>query len=335
MANAAIPPEAKTLLWLGFSQLHAINQYRQGIYGAQGDTVKWIGSITLPLGFSFYTFLSISYTIDVYRKEFEPQRDFLIYLTYVFFWPHMIAGPILRVRELIPQLKTLRPPRGNELAVGIRQIINGLFLKVCLADQIAPFVDDAFLLPPSQLGGIDVWVMAFGFGFQIYIDFAGYSMIAGSASLLSVTFPNNFNWPYLATSPREFWRRWHITLSSWIRDYLYLPLSGLQQRGHSGGCIDIQFASSRRRWLRPTVALFLTWFTMGLWHGASWTFALWGVWHATFIYLYRQINRYLPSNNGPLLDILGWGTTLSIAMLGWIFSAREVSDPLLISMLGS
>ena len=193
-------------------------------------------------------------------------------------------------------------------------------MKVCLADQIAPFVDDAFRITPSQLGGIDVLTMAFGFGFQIYFDFAGYSMIAiGSARLIGVGFPNNFNWPYLATSPREFWRRWHITLSSWIRDYLYLPLSDLQQRGHSGGGIDIQFASSNRRGLRAATALFLTWFIMGLWHGASWNFALWGLWHATFIFLYRQIHPHLPSNGGLVFSVLGWVATLSIAMLGWIF----------------
>ena len=185
------------------------------------------GRIILPLGISFYTFLSISYTLDVYRRLFEPVRSFSLYLTYVMFWPHMIAGPILRAHELIPQIVRPAPLHRDRFADGVRKILFGLFLKVGLADQIAPLVDTAFAADPAKLSALDVWTMSFAFGFQIYFDFAGYSMIAiGSARLLGVRFPENFNWPYLAASPREFWKRWHITLSSWIRDYLYLPLSG-------------------------------------------------------------------------------------------------------------
>jgi alginate O-acetyltransferase complex protein AlgI len=220
------------------------------------------GTIILPLGISFYTFLSISYTLDVYRRLFKPVRNFVLYLSYVMFWPHMIAGPILRAHELIPQLVRYEPFDINRMAVGMRRLLFGLFLKVALADQLAPLVDDAFLADPSSLSGLDVWTMAFGFGLQIYFDFAGYSMIAiGSALLLGIHFPENFNWPYMARSPREFWKRWHITLSSWIRDYLYLPLSGIRYQDRSEGGLEIQFKAGSTA--RLTFALFATWFLMG------------------------------------------------------------------------
>jgi D-alanyl-lipoteichoic acid acyltransferase DltB (MBOAT superfamily) len=276
------------------------------------------GNIILPLGISFYTFLSISYTLDVYRKLFDPIRNFRDYLTYVMFWPHMIAGPILRAHELIPQIVKAPHFKLHNLIGGIKNVIMGLFLKVGLADQIAPWVDEAFNAPPSSLGGLDVWTMAFGFGLQIYFDFAGYSLIAiGSALLLGVHFPDNFNWPYLASSPREFWRRWHITLSAWIRDYLYLPLSGARFKDSSEGGIDIEH-NDRSNGLRFAIALMLTWFIMGFWHGAGWMFALWGVWHATFILLYRVTKKWSPFSSAYLMNFFGWAITLPIIMLGWI-----------------
>lgn len=286
--------------------------------GLTGHDWKFsVGTIVLPLGISFYTFLSISYTLDVYRRLFVPIRDFGVYLTYVMFWPHMIAGPILRAHELITQIVKVHRFNADHVAEGLKKILIGLFLKVALADQLAPLVDDAFSTGPSQLGGIDVWTMAFAFGFQIYFDFAGYSLIAiGSARLMGIWFPENFNWPYLATSPREFWKRWHITLSSWIRDYLYLPLSGRQFRDRSEGGIDIQVVNKKT--INLTTALFLSWFIMGLWHGASWNFAFWGLWHACFIYVYRKLEgrfKFLGSNMGAFL---GWSITLPIVMLSWI-----------------
>ena len=285
-----------------------------------------VGTIILPLGISFYTFLSISYTLDVYRRLFTPVRDFGVYLSYVMFWPHMIAGPILRAHELIPQLVRWAPFDGENIANGARKIIFGLFLKVALADQLAPLVDDAFAADPKQLSALDVWTMSFAFGFQIYFDFAGYSMIAiGSALLLGVKFPENFNWPYLSTSPREFWKRWHITLSSWIRDYLYLPLSGMRYRDESEGGLEVQFAV--RNTARITAALFVTWFLMGLWHGASWNFAVWGLWHAAFIWIYRITAPRLTAVPELVRAVGGWGLTLAIAMLGWIpFRARSLED---------
>ena len=202
----------------------------------------------------------------------------------------------------------------------------GLFLKVGIADQIAPYVNEAFAANPAQLSALDVWTMAFAFGLQIYFDFAAYSMIAiGSARLLGIHFPENFNWPYLATSPREFWRRWHITLSSWIRDYLYLPLSGAPFRDRSDGGLEVQVL--RPDSVRLTLALFLTWFLMGLWHGANWTFAFWGIWHATFIWLYRIMSPHTGGLPRPVRALGGWAITLAISMLGWIpFRARSLDE---------
>jgi len=293
---------------------------REGLFAA-------VGNIVLPLGISFYTFLSISYTLDVYRREFVPILSFSLYLTYVMFWPHMIAGPILRAHELIPQIIKPSRPDAEDIGGGLRAILFGLFLKVALADQLAPLVDEAYVMDPARLGGLDVLTMAFAFGLQIYFDFAGYSMIAiGSARLVGVVFPQNFNWPYLSTSPREFWRRWHITLSSWIRDYLYLPLSGMRDHSHSTGGIDIQFVKSRNA-VRVTIALFATWFLMGLWHGASWNFAFWGLWHASFIFLYRLTNQRFEVIPSAIRSVLGWSVTLVVVMLGWIFfRATTLSD---------
>jgi alginate O-acetyltransferase complex protein AlgI len=292
------------------------------------DWVLHAGKIILPLGISFYTFLSISYTLDVYRRLFVPVRNFWAYLAYVMFWPHMIAGPILRAHELLPQLLNHSKFDSNRFADGLRKILFGLFLKVALADQIAPFVDEAFLAVPSQLSALDVWTMSFAFGLQIYFDFCGYSMIAiGSARLLGVEFPENFNWPYLATSPRDFWQRWHITLSSWIRDYLYLPLCGVPFQDRSRGGLEVNVV--RPSSARSSLALLLTWFLMGLWHGAAWRFAFWGVWHACFIWLYRLVLPRLSVFPAGVRTFGGWVVTLAISMLAWIpFRAASLHDSL-------
>jgi len=237
-------------------------------------------SVTIPLGISFYTFLSISYVTDVYKGITKPAGNYLKYLTYVSDWPHMIAGPILRFSELFPQLYKKSSFRLINIVAGLRLIITGLFLKVVLADQLSYFVDEAFSTPVDLVGGLDVLTMSSGFGLQIYFDFAGYSMIAiGSAKLFGINFVDNFNWPYLSVSPKDFWRRWHITLSSWVRDYLYFPLLGLSSYNNSKGGIGINRALNS--------SLFFSWIIMGLWHGASWNFAFWGLWHAILISLYR------------------------------------------------
>ena len=182
--------------------------------------------IILPLGISFYTFQTISYTVDVYRGFIEAERNFVLYASYVTFFPQLVAGPILRAQEVIPQLRHRPSFDVEQIGIGLRRIAYGLFLKVVLADNIAGLVDTAFSQPVSTLHGARCVDAGLRFGCQIYFDFSAYSHIAiGSARMMGIRFPENFNFPYLATIPRDFWRRWHISLSSWIRDYLYLPLA--------------------------------------------------------------------------------------------------------------
>lgn len=285
--------------------------------------------IILPLGISFYTFHSLSYVFDVYRRVIPPVPKFYEFLTYVMFWTQLVAGPILRAAEVVPQLENYRRPTRGEVVYGLEEILQGLFKKLVIADQVGQIVDAGFAIPVNKMGTLDAWTLAFLFGFQIYFDFAGYSSIAlGSARVMGFHFPPNFNWPYLASSPKEFWKRWHISLSSWIRDYLYLPLQGAKfkpaaQRGLEASGED-QVSAGRR-----TFALFATWFIMGLWHGANWTFALWGIWHASMVWVHRA--------GGPLFErfpmwfrrVGGWAFTLGFAMLGWIFfRARTMHDSL-------
>jgi D-alanyl-lipoteichoic acid acyltransferase DltB (MBOAT superfamily) len=284
-------------------------------------------SILLPIGISFYTFQTISYTIDVYRKIITPQDRFIPFLAYVTFWPQLVAGPILRANEILPQLKANLKLKIQDLNLGIYLIIIGLFKKVVLADNIAPVADEIFSLNPEYLNAFDVWVGAFLFGFQIYFDFSGYSDIAiGSARLLGIRFPDNFNWPYMSKSPREFWSRWHITLSSWIRDYLYIPLTGQKYKSKSTGGLENVFTHPSST--NKTFALFATWFIMGLWHGAGWNFVLWGIYHAFFIFLYRSITVLKGIENK--VPIVAWAITLLISMAGWIpFRAATLDQSLI------
>ena len=277
-------------------------------------------AIILPLGISFYTFQTISYSIDVYRRIQEPVRDFPLFLTYVMFWPQLVAGPVLRAHEVLPQLQDHRRANPGEFVRGFEEFLHGLFKKVVLADSMAKIVDYGYDLPVATMGTLDAWTLAFAFGLQIYFDFSGYSQIAiGSARMLGFNFPQNFNWPYLAVSPRDFWKRWHISLSAWIRDYLYLPLQGARFRGASTGGIEAKAAATEVTWLRSNGALFLTWFIMGLWHGADWKFAVWGIWHATMIFVYRLVAKRFEPLPGLVRAVGGWVITIPFAMLGWLF----------------
>ncbi|MBF0268000.1 MAG: MBOAT family protein [Alphaproteobacteria bacterium] len=285
-------------------------------------------NIVLPLGISFYTFQSISYTVDVYRRQVRAERDYLCFANFVLFFPQLVAGPILRAAEVIEQLKSRQPFRLFDLSFGIKTILSGMFLKVVLADNLAPLVDDAFSMPSGSFGAKESWALASLFGYQIYFDFAGYSLIAiGSARLMGVHFPANFDWPYISRSPREFWRRWHISLSSWIRDYLYLPLCGMRTRDDSlGGLAEVAQQDVKTREGKRIWALLVTWAIMGLWHGANWTFVLWGLWHAVLILGYRLLTPRLVLPR-PLAAIGGWLVTYPLILLGWIpFRAQSVSE---------
>ncbi|MFZ2540830.1 MAG: MBOAT family O-acyltransferase [Gallionella sp.] len=227
--------------------------------------------IILPIGISFYTFASLSYTIDVYRKEIRSDWKFTDYALFVSLFPHLVAGPIIRASYLLPQIEKPKLPTPNQIGWGFALICFGLFAKVVMADSIfAPMVDVVYA-HPENFGWFDTWIAVLSFSGQIYYDFSGYSLCAiGLAMSFGIGFPSNFHYPYGAQSFSDFWRRWHISLSSWLRDYLYIPLGG-----------------NRHGALRTYLTLFMTMLIGGLWHGASWMFVLWGGLHGTYLAIER------------------------------------------------
>ena len=299
------------------------------LFGFSHDPI--LINIILPLGISFYTFQTISYTVDVYKGIIKPEKSFFDYGSYVIFFPQLIAGPILRASEIIPQFKKISDFKREYFNYGIKRIIFGLFLKVVLADNIAPFVDEGFSISNNSLSAIDVLTLAFMFGFQIYFDFSAYSHIAiGSARLFGINFPENFDFPYLSSSLKEFWKKWHISLSSWIRDYLYLPLTGYQSLRKTKNGIGDEILMKK-----STRSLFITWSLMGLWHGANWTFIFWGLYHALNIYIFRKlyifINNYKNNLKNKYINYLykinSYAITLLIIMVSWIpFRSQNMED---------
>jgi alginate O-acetyltransferase complex protein AlgI len=286
------------------------------IFGANIDPIAM--NIILPLGISFYTFQTISYTVDVYRGQIKPEKNFILYGCYVTFFPQLVAGPILRAIEVIPQFTNRVTLSWLDISSGLKRILYGLFLKVVVADNIAPLVDTGFLMPIEVMSALDVWTLSFLFGFQIYFDFSAYSHIAlGSSRLLGIRFPENFNFPYVASSPKAFWGRWHISLSSWIRDYLYLPLAGIKVVGSSVGGLSKEILIKEYK-SKKYKSLFLTWAIMGLWHGANWTFVLWGIYHSIVIAIYRLFAPLFMVINKRVKIIGGICVTLPIMMLSWI-----------------
>ncbi|HEY1075957.1 MAG TPA: MBOAT family O-acyltransferase [Fontimonas sp.] len=234
-------------------------------------------SIVLPVGISFYTFASLSYTIDVYRRHVRGDASLLDYALFVSFFPHLVAGPIVRASVLLPQLGHERRATQQQFGWGLSLLIIGLFCKVVLADYVfAPVVDDVY--SAKAFGTLDAWCAVLGFSGQIFYDFSGYSLCAiGIALCFGFSFPDNFLHPYAARGFSDFWRRWHISLSSWLRDYLYVPLGG--NRG--------------RAW-KTYRNLMLTMLIGGLWHGASWMFILWGTLHGMYLSLERLIRGPAP-----------------------------------------
>ncbi len=221
--------------------------------------------IILPMGISFYTFQTMSYTIDVYRGT-KPERSLLHFAIFVACFPQLVAGPIMRARDFLPQLTKEQTFRDVDISAGVYRIFRGLFKKMVVADALALYVDAVFA-SPSGYPGLSSWIALYAYAFQIYMDFSGYTDVAiGTGRLLGLKLTENFDSPYLAHSPSDFWRRWHITLSTWLRDYLYIPLGG-SQRG-------------ARRTIRN---LFITMGLGGLWHGAAWTFVAWGVYHGILL----------------------------------------------------
>lgn len=229
-----------------------------------------IAQIILPLGISFYTFHSMSYTIDVYRRTIRPTRNLVNFILYVLFFPQLVAGPIARAHLLLLQFSVARKIKAEQINAGLWLILWGYFEKVVIADHLARLANPVFDHVVNYRG-LDLWIAALAFTFQILCDFSGYSNIArGLSKCMGFELTLNFNLPYFAKNPKEFWNRWHISLSSWFRDYVYIPLGG-----------------NRVPVKRHMINLFLTMFLAGLWHGGSWNFILWGCYHASALVLYH------------------------------------------------
>ncbi len=231
--------------------------------------------VALPVGISFFTFQSMSYTIDIYRRQLEPADSYWQFLLFVSFFPQLVAGPIVRASVFLPQLSRPRGLSREMGGVGLFLILSGLVKKVCIADYLAVNLVDRVFENPTWFTSAEVLAAVYGYAFQIYCDFSGYSDVAiGAALLLGFRLPDNFRSPYVATNLRDFWRRWHISLSTWLRDYLYIPLGG-----------------SRRGPGRTYMALAVTMLLGGLWHGAALTFVLWGALHGAALALTRAFQR--------------------------------------------
>ena len=294
---------------LYFKYTHFLLVNLAAVVGATG--LSWhlsIPEILLPLGISFFSFQGMAYLVDVAAGE-QPIARLQDFILFKAFWPQLIAGPIIRPGELREQLEAPRELAYDDLAYGAQRVINGFFKKVVVADTLSPFADMVFL-PGASVNGIDVIVGALAFGLQIYFDFSGYSDIAiGTARLFGFVFPENFNWPYLANSPQEFWTRWHMTLSRWIRDYVFTPLA-FAGRGYPW---------AKHWWLLGAMAI------CGLWHGAQWTFVCWGLWHGLLIVANQTVLKVFfvdgvtSRGSGGYGKIAAWAVTFGLVTYGWIF----------------
>lgn len=257
----------------------------------------------LLLGISFFTFQLVSYAVDIYRRILPAERSLTRFATYVLMFPHLIAGPIVRYAHIADELHSDRR-RSGRVGLGIQYFIVGLCQKVLIANAVAPLADFAFGLPAGELDATTAWLGAGAYTLQIYFDFCGYSNMAiGLAFLLGFTFPRNFDYPYAAVSITDFWRRWHISLSSWFRDYVYIPLGG-----NRGGRITT---------LRNLLLVFLL---TGLWHGAAWTFVAWGLFHGAFLIVERiSLGRIL--DRTP--SVLRHAYVLLVVVVGWVIFRAE------------
>ena len=287
------------------------------LFSSIGYDIKsvWTLNIILPVGISFYTFQTMSYTIDIYRKQLEPTKDFISFASFVSFFPQLVAGPIERATNLLPQILNKREFKYEQEVQGLRLILWGLFKKVVIADSLAPIVNDIFG-NYQDFGGGTLWLGAIYFSFQIYCDFSGYSDIAiGTSKLFGFELMSNFKFPYFSRTIGEFWRRWHISLSTWFRDYLYIPLGG-----------------SKGGKLKSLRNIFIIFLVSGFWHGANWTFIVWGLFHSILFipsFVFKNNRRFVGSviaENSVLpspKELFQVGTTFLLVTIGWVFFRSE------------
>lgn len=305
---------AKILLWVGIlTNLCLLAYYKYANFFVtsinQSFTTNWaVPEIILPLGISFYTFTQTAYLVDSYRGEETKNYNLLTYSLFVTFFPHLIAGPILHHKEMVPQFHRLKNFvfSRKSMALGLALFSLGLAKKVLIADNISPWVAPIFN-NANTVNFLEAWVGALSYTFQLYFDFSGYSdMAIGLGLMFNIDLPINFDSPYKATSISDFWRRWHITLSNFLRDYLYIPLGG-----------------SRRGEIRRYANLLLTMLLGGLWHGAGWTFVVWGGLHGLFL----CINHGWRKLNLPISKLLAWGITFLAVISTWVlFRANSIHD---------
>lgn len=306
------PWKRRTLLILSISTnlaLLAFFKYTNFLVGTAVGSLNLFGfandpvvlNIILPLGISFYTFETISYIVDVYQGRLKPVRNLLDYALYIMFFPHLVAGPIVRPRDFLPQLRQAKRWNWDRLQLGAQFFVIGLFKKAVIADQLATLADPVFA-SPDKYASSSIWLGVMCYAVQIYCDFSGYSdMAVGIAHTFGFKLPRNFNLPYFAVNITDFWRRWHISLSNWLRDYLYIPLGG-----NRGGT----FATYRN--------LMLTMLLGGLWHGASWTFVAWGLYHGLLLSLHRAVPLPRWTGHAVFKPFFVAATFLAVCV-GWVF----------------
>ncbi|MCV9385036.1 MBOAT family O-acyltransferase [Reichenbachiella ulvae] len=292
-------------------------KYYDFFNNAMADTLGLFGyeysysmlNLLLPVGISFYTFQTLSYTLEVYHRRIEPERNFGIFALYVSFFPQLVAGPIERPQHLLPQLKKLSDIIPENLSRGLRLMLWGLFKKMVIADRAAYFVNEVFNAP-GEYHGLSVVIGMVFFSFQIYCDFSGYSdMAIGAARIFGIDLMKNFDSPYFSKSIKEFWSRWHISLSTWFKDYVYIPLGGNR--------------TTTPRWI---FNLFITFFISGIWHGANWTFVIWGAIHGLAMAVEAVSSKFelFPIKMNRYLAII-W--TFVIVTIAWVFfRANKVGD---------
>ncbi len=287
-------------------------------FGIDLDLPLW--HVILPMGISFYTFQAMAYTVDVYRGM-APERNLSRFALFISCFPQLVAGPIMRARDFLPQLSREPQIDASDVSTGVYRIFRGLFKKMIVADTLALYVDMVFAAPEG-FTGLSAWIALYAYAFQIYMDFSGYCDVAvGVGRLLGITLSENFDRPYLSCSPSEFWRRWHMTLSTWLRDYLYIPLGG-----------------SRLGKILTVRNLFITMVLGGLWHGAAWTFAAWGLYHALLLIGERWLcggkRRVEPAAMPIPTRILHMLLMFHLVCLGWLlFRSPDWSTA--VTMLGN
>lgn len=283
------------------------NFFMEGLYSLSGSNFKPF-DIIMPIGISFYTFRTVSYMIDVYKENMRAEKHFFHYVFYMTFFPMLIAGPITRAKDFLPKLKKAVVVKHYDISKGLFLILTGLLKKALIADYLGQYNDLVFSMPESY-SGFENLMAIYGFAIQLYFDFSGYTdMAMGLAKIMGFNIDQNFNKPYHALNVTDFWRRWHITLSSWLRDYLFTPLSLKMRHWGNGGII---------------ASLMLTFFLCGLWHGPSWTFVVWGGLHGlamTWDVLISKRRKKLKKKiRKPLYTFFSWLVTFHLIIFMWVF----------------